>query len=64
VSVPTLVIHGELDPLIDVSGGRRTAEAIPGAQLVVIEGMAHDLEPVFWSPIIEAITALAAGAHV
>ena len=64
VSVPTLVIHGELDPLIDVSGGRRTAEAIPGAQLVVIEGMAHDLEPVFWSPIIEAITALAAGANV
>ena len=64
VAVPTLVIHGELDPLIGVSGGRRTAEAVPGARLLVIEGMAHDLEPVFWSPIIEAITALAAGANV
>jgi pimeloyl-ACP methyl ester carboxylesterase len=64
LSVPTLVIHGELDPLVHVSGGRRTAEAVPGAQLLVIEGMGHDLEPVFWSPIIEAITALAAGANV
>ena len=40
---PTLVIHGAEDQLIDVSGGQATAEAIPGAELVVIDGMGHDL---------------------
>jgi pimeloyl-ACP methyl ester carboxylesterase len=41
--VPTLVIHGDADPLIDVSGGRATAHAIPGARLKVVAGMGHDL---------------------
>jgi len=41
--VPTLVIHGLADRMCDVSGGRATAEAIPGAELVLIEGMGHDL---------------------
>ena len=45
VSVPTLVIHGEKDPLIDVSGGIATAEAIAGAELWVMEGAGHDLPP-------------------
>ena len=43
--VPTLVIHGLADLLCDTSGGRATAEAIPGAELVLIEGMGHDLPP-------------------
>lgn len=43
VTTPSLVIHGTEDNLINVSGGRRTAELIPGAQLEVIEGMGHDL---------------------
>jgi pimeloyl-ACP methyl ester carboxylesterase len=43
LSVPTVVIHGALDPLIGVSGGEATAGAIPGAELVVIENMGHDL---------------------
>ena len=43
VSVPTLVIHGDDDPLVPVEGGRETAEAIPGAELIIIEGMGHDL---------------------
>jgi pimeloyl-ACP methyl ester carboxylesterase len=43
IDVPTLVLHGSDDPLITVSGGEATAAAIPGAELVVIEGMAHDL---------------------
>jgi len=43
VKVPTLVIHGLADRMCDVSGGRATAEAIPGAELVLIEGMGHDL---------------------
>jgi pimeloyl-ACP methyl ester carboxylesterase len=45
LTVPTLVIHGLADRLCDVSGGRATAEAIPGAELVLIEGMGHNLPP-------------------
>jgi pimeloyl-ACP methyl ester carboxylesterase len=45
VNVPALVIHGLADRMCDVSGGQATAEAIPGAELVLIEGMGHDLPP-------------------
>jgi pimeloyl-ACP methyl ester carboxylesterase len=45
LKVPTLVIHGLGDRMCDVSGGRATAEAIPGAELVLIEGMGHNLPP-------------------
>ena len=45
LQVPTLVIHGLADRMCDVSGGRATAEAIPGAELVLIEGMGHNLPP-------------------
>jgi len=62
VQVPTLVVHGDADPLVGVSGGHATAAAIPGAELLVIEGMGHDLPPVFWSQIIEGITRTAASA--
>jgi pimeloyl-ACP methyl ester carboxylesterase len=41
--VPALVMHGNADPLVHVSGGRATARAIPGAELVLIPGMGHDL---------------------
>jgi pimeloyl-ACP methyl ester carboxylesterase len=55
VTVPTVVIHGEVDPLIDVSGGRATAAAVPEAELLVVAGMGHDL-PVGARPqIVEAI---------
>ncbi|MEV4318560.1 alpha/beta hydrolase [Actinocrispum sp. NPDC049592] len=57
VTVPALVIHGEDDPLVGVSGGRATAEAIPGAELMVIPGMGHDLPRALWPHVIEAITA-------
>lgn len=40
---PTLVVHGEADPLVNPSGGRATAEAVPGAQLVMVPGMGHHL---------------------
>ncbi|RDC58987.1 Prolyl aminopeptidase [Alteripontixanthobacter maritimus] len=43
VKAPTLVIHGEADPLVPVEGGHDTAEAIPGAKLHTIPGMGHDL---------------------
>ena len=43
VTTPTLVLHGEADPLVKVEGGRATAKAIPGAKLVTIPGWGHDL---------------------
>jgi len=58
VKVPTLVIHGTADPLVSVEGGKDTAKAIPGAQLMLIEGMGHDLpHGGAWPQIVEAITA-------
>jgi len=58
VSVPTLVLHGADDPLVDVSGGRATAGAIPGAELVVFEGMGHHLPRELWAEIARHIGAL------
>jgi pimeloyl-ACP methyl ester carboxylesterase len=56
VTVPTLVIHGTDDPVVPVEAGRDTAEAIPGAQLMLIEGMGHDLpHGGAWPRIVEAI---------
>jgi pimeloyl-ACP methyl ester carboxylesterase len=55
VQVPVTVIHGDTDPLVDVSGGRATAEAIPGAKLLILAGMGHDLPRELWPQIIDAI---------
>ena len=55
LDVPTLVIHGLADRMCDVSGGRATAEAIPGAELVLIEGMGHNLPPGLRSQVAERI---------
>jgi pimeloyl-ACP methyl ester carboxylesterase len=60
VRVPTLVIHGAADPLCDVSGGRATAEAIPGAELLVIDGMGHDLPRPLWTELVTRIAAVVA----
>jgi pimeloyl-ACP methyl ester carboxylesterase len=55
VAIPTLVIHGDADPLVPVECGMDTANSIPGAELMIIEGMGHDL-PVAVAPrIIKAI---------
>jgi pimeloyl-ACP methyl ester carboxylesterase len=62
LSMPVLVIHGEVDPMIDVSGGHATASAIPGARRWVIPGMAHDLPEVLFGAIAAEIAALAAQA--
>lgn len=57
IAAPTLVIHGSADPLVAPSGGRATARAIPGAQLLMIDGMGHDLPRAVWPQLIEAITS-------
>jgi pimeloyl-ACP methyl ester carboxylesterase len=63
LNVPTLVVHGADDPLVNVSGGRATAEAIPGAELVVFDGMGHDLPRALWPEIIGRIAELVARAE-
>ena len=62
IGVPTVVIHGTKDKLVAPSGGRATAKAIPGARLVTIEGMGHDLPRGAWPRIVEAIAENAARA--
>jgi len=58
LTVPTLVIHGSADKMVDTSGGRATAAAIPGAELVVIEGMGHDLPRALWPQLATKIVEL------
>jgi pimeloyl-ACP methyl ester carboxylesterase len=55
ISVPTVVIHGTDDRLVGPSGGRATVNAIPGARLVTIKGMGHDLPRAAWARIVDAI---------
>jgi pimeloyl-ACP methyl ester carboxylesterase len=55
LDVPTLVIHGVDDTLIDASGGRRTAELVPGARLLLVEDMGHDRPRALWPRLINAI---------
>lgn len=58
VTAPTLVIHGSLDPLVPVEHGRATAEAIPGAELLLLDELGHGLSfPTLWPRIADAITA-------
>jgi pimeloyl-ACP methyl ester carboxylesterase len=57
--VPTAVLHGDRDPLVNVSGGRATAAAIPDAELVILPGMGHDLPRELWPQIIDAIARTA-----
>ena len=58
VTVPTLVMHGEADPLIGVSGGRATATAIPGSRLVTFPGMGHDIPEPLWPRFVDEISGI------
>ncbi|GAA0395556.1 alpha/beta hydrolase [Streptomyces luteireticuli] len=58
LSVPALVVHGTDDVLCDVSGGRATAAAVPGAELMIVDGMGHDLPRELWPGIAGRIAAL------
>ncbi len=62
ITVPALVMHGDVDQLIDVSGGVRTAESIPGARFVILEGMGHDLSLFYWDQLVEEISNHASAA--
>jgi pimeloyl-ACP methyl ester carboxylesterase len=58
VRAPTLVIHGSADRLVPPIGGRLTAEATPGAELLIIDGMGHDLPRDAWPTMVDAISQL------
>lgn len=62
LKVPTLVVHGDADRLVPLEAGRATAEAIPGARLVVVPGMGHDYPPQLWPRMVELITTHARSA--
>jgi pimeloyl-ACP methyl ester carboxylesterase len=59
IAVPSLVIHGADDALVPVEGGRDTAANIPGAELLVIPGMGHDVPPALYDEIVDAIAKVA-----
>lgn len=55
IKTPTVVLHGDSDPLVPVEGGRDTAANIPGAELRIIPNMGHDLPPALYDVVVEAI---------
>ncbi len=58
LDLPTLVVHGEADPLVPVEGGKDTAASIPGAELMTVPGMGHDLPKAIHAELADRITAL------
>jgi len=63
VRVPTLVVHGDADTLVAPSGGEATARAVPGAELLVVPGMGHEIPPATWPVVVGAIAANARRAE-
>jgi pimeloyl-ACP methyl ester carboxylesterase len=63
LTVPTLVLHGLADRMVHVSGGRATAAAVPGAELLLIDGMGHDLPPALYETFADGIRRTADRAH-
>lgn len=59
LAVPTLVVHGQVDPLVRLSGGLATNRAIPGSRLIVYPDMGHDLPAVRWPELVDLISATA-----
>lgn len=62
ITAPTLVIHGDADPLLPVAHGKDTAAKIPGARLEIIPGMGHDLPPALLPRLAELIASHCAAA--
>lgn len=55
LKVPAAVVHGLADKMVHVSGGRATASAIPGAELLLLEGMGHDLPAPLFETFVDTI---------
>lgn len=63
LKMPTLVIHGKMDPLIRWQAGKATADAIPGARWLLIDDMGHNLPRPRWGEIADAVASLAQSAR-
>jgi pimeloyl-ACP methyl ester carboxylesterase len=64
ITAPTLVVHGEDDPLQSVRAGRATAEAVPSARFLTFPDVAHGLPPAeLWPPLLDEVCAIAAPAR-
>ena len=63
ITAPTLVIHGSKDRMVNRSGGLATARAIPGARMLTIKGMGHDLPEAAWPQLLDAIAEHAHAAE-
>jgi pimeloyl-ACP methyl ester carboxylesterase len=57
VAVPTLVVHGDRDPVFGLDHGRALQRAIPGADLLVLEDTGHDVPPPVWDRFVAALLA-------
>jgi pimeloyl-ACP methyl ester carboxylesterase len=55
LAIPVSIVHGASDPIFPIAAAHQVAEAIPGARLRVVPGMGHDLAPVFWDAIVDAV---------
>jgi pimeloyl-ACP methyl ester carboxylesterase len=64
LKIPTVVFHGDADPLLPVENGVDTARAIPGARLIRVPGMGHDLPREIWRQLIDAIVSVAGRASL
>ena len=64
LDIPALAIHGLADRLVHVSGGRATASAVPGAELLVVPGMGHDLPQALWPLFADGIERTATRAKL
>jgi pimeloyl-ACP methyl ester carboxylesterase len=59
IKAPTVVLHGDADPLVPVEGGKDLAATIPGAELRIIPGMGHDLPAALYDEVVSAISRAA-----
>ena len=57
VRVPSLVLHGDADPLVPIAGGRAVARAIPNARFQAIPDLGHTLPPSVWPILADALVA-------
>ncbi len=62
LTIPTAVMHGLKDRMVHVSGGRATARAIPGCELVLVPGMGHDIPAALFDQIVSVVVRTASRA--
>ncbi|MCX5335704.1 alpha/beta fold hydrolase [Streptomyces sp. NBC_00140] len=63
IAAPTLVVHGDHDPLLPLPHGRALRDAVPGAELLVLEGAGHDLPKAVWDDFVSALVRHTQGGH-